>query len=110
MGSGVSGQKKSGGDGVRVALVLKTKHKHARLQHAISGQLEGQHLSRLSAWRTIRVFISSTFTDFHGERDALVRRVFPALNKWGSPGSPLGFNGGRCEGRKGGYSALFGRD
>jgi hypothetical protein len=32
------------------------------------------------SWRTVRVFISSTFNDFHGERDALTRTVFPALN------------------------------
>lgn len=33
-----------------------------------------------SSWRTVRVFVSSTFNDFHGERDALTRVVFPALN------------------------------
>eukprot|EP00736_Rhodelphis_marinus_P012724 Rmarinus@m.8896 len=32
-------------------------------------------------WRTVRVFISSTFLDFNGERDALVRRVFPQLRR-----------------------------
>jgi catechol 2,3-dioxygenase-like lactoylglutathione lyase family enzyme len=31
------------------------------------------------AWRTIRVFISSTFRDMQAERDHLVRFVFPAL-------------------------------
>ena len=30
-------------------------------------------------WRTIRVFISSTFKDMHGERDLLTRYVFPEL-------------------------------
>ncbi|XP_014669734.1 PREDICTED: telomerase protein component 1-like [Priapulus caudatus] len=30
-------------------------------------------------WRTIRVFISSTFKDMHGERDLLTRFVFPEL-------------------------------
>jgi hypothetical protein len=30
-------------------------------------------------WRTIRVFISSTFRDMHAERDHLVRYVFPRL-------------------------------
>lgn len=30
-------------------------------------------------WRTIRVFISSTFRDMHGERDLLTRFVFPEL-------------------------------
>jgi hypothetical protein len=35
---------------------------------------------RQSHWRTVRVFISSTFNDFHGERDVLTRVVFPQLN------------------------------
>ncbi len=34
-----------------------------------------------SAWRTVRVFISSTFRDMHAERDWLVKRVFPALRE-----------------------------
>jgi hypothetical protein len=36
--------------------------------------------SRKSKWRTVRVFISSTFNDMHGERDVLTRVVFPMLN------------------------------
>ena len=32
-------------------------------------------------WRTVRVFISSTFRDMHAERDHLVRVVFPALRE-----------------------------
>ena len=34
-----------------------------------------------SDWRTVRVFISSTFRDMHSERDYLVKRVFPALRE-----------------------------
>ena len=33
-------------------------------------------------WRTVRVFISSTFRDFHGERDLLARCVFPRLRSF----------------------------
>ena len=33
------------------------------------------------AFRTVRVFISSTFKDMNAERDFLVRRVFPALRQ-----------------------------
>jgi telomerase protein component 1 len=33
-------------------------------------------------WRTARVFISSTFRDFHAERDYLVKYVFPDLRQW----------------------------
>jgi hypothetical protein len=32
-----------------------------------------------NSWRTVRVFISSTFRDMHAERDHLVRFVFPRL-------------------------------
>lgn len=31
------------------------------------------------SWRSIRLFISSTFRDMHGERDLLLRTVLPAL-------------------------------
>nr|XP_060636116.1 telomerase protein component 1 [Anolis sagrei ordinatus] len=30
-------------------------------------------------WRSVRVFVSSTFRDMHGERDLLIRSVFPEL-------------------------------
>ncbi|KAH3766484.1 telomerase protein component 1 [Pelomyxa schiedti] len=33
-------------------------------------------------WKTVRVFVSSTFTDMHSERECLVKRVFPVLRKW----------------------------
>ncbi|CAL8278850.1 unnamed protein product [Lota lota] len=32
-------------------------------------------------WRSVRVFISSTFRDMHAERDVLVRSVFPELRR-----------------------------
>lgn len=32
-------------------------------------------------WKTVRVFISSTFRDMHSERDYLVKVVFPALRE-----------------------------
>ena len=32
-------------------------------------------------WQTVRVFISSTFSDMHSERDHLVKRVFPELRE-----------------------------
>ena len=32
-------------------------------------------------WRTVRVFISSTFRDMHAERDYLVKFVFPQVRK-----------------------------
>jgi hypothetical protein len=33
-------------------------------------------------WKTIHVFISSTFNDMHAERDYLVKKVFPQLSEW----------------------------
>ncbi|KAG8140725.1 hypothetical protein E2320_003411, partial [Naja naja] len=32
-----------------------------------------------AVWRSVRIFISSTFRDMHGERDLLIRSVFPEL-------------------------------
>jgi len=32
-------------------------------------------------WRSVRVFVSSTFRDMHAERDHLVKVVFPALRE-----------------------------
>src|SRR5439155_25213276 len=34
-----------------------------------------------TTWRTVRVFISSTFRDMNAERDHLVRFVFPRLRQ-----------------------------
>lgn len=34
-----------------------------------------------ASWKTVRVFISSTFRDMHAERDHLVKVVFPALRE-----------------------------
>lgn len=31
-------------------------------------------------WKTVRVFLSSTFVDMHGERDCLINEVFPEIN------------------------------
>lgn len=36
-------------------------------------------------WRTVRVFVSSTFTDMFSEREVLVGRVFPRLRAWCEP-------------------------
>ncbi|CAH1246787.1 TEP1 [Branchiostoma lanceolatum] len=33
-------------------------------------------------WQEVRVFVSSTFADFHAEREALVKKVFPELREW----------------------------
>lgn len=33
-------------------------------------------------WKTVYIFISSTFNDMHAERDFLVKSVFPRLSEW----------------------------
>ncbi|XP_078522136.1 uncharacterized protein LOC144791336 isoform X2 [Lissotriton helveticus] len=33
-------------------------------------------------WKTVRVFVSSTFDDFYSEREVLVKKVFPDLREW----------------------------
>ena len=35
----------------------------------------------MNRWRSVRVFVSSTFRDMHAERDHLVKVVFPALRE-----------------------------
>ncbi|XP_065653579.1 TPR repeat-containing protein DDB_G0287407-like isoform X2 [Hydra vulgaris] len=39
-------------------------------------------LKSRKGWRTIRIFVSSTFKDFHQEREVLVKEVFPDLRLW----------------------------
>ena len=36
----------------------------------------------MNEWQTVHVFISSTFSDMHAERDYLVCEVFPLLREW----------------------------
>jgi nephrocystin-3 len=33
-------------------------------------------------WKVVRVFVSSTFTDFFAEREVLVKYIFPKLREW----------------------------
>lgn len=34
------------------------------------------------SWKTVRIFVSSTFRDMHAERDHLVKVTFPAVRQW----------------------------
>ena len=43
--------------------------------------------SQKVGWKVVRLFVSSTFTDFYSEREVLVKHVMPQLNEW-------------CQGRK----------
>nr|XP_006811880.1 PREDICTED: leucine-rich repeat and WD repeat-containing protein KIAA1239-like [Saccoglossus kowalevskii] len=39
-------------------------------------------VERRTGWKIIRIFVSSTFKDFHAEREALIKQVFPDLRQW----------------------------
>ena len=39
------------------------------------GGMEKKLVVRRRGWKTVRVFVSSTFRDFHQEREALVKKV-----------------------------------
>ncbi|XP_070562961.1 TPR repeat-containing protein DDB_G0287407-like isoform X2 [Ptychodera flava] len=43
---------------------------------------KGKLVVRRSGWKTVRIFVSSTFRDFHAERETLVKEVFPDLRVW----------------------------
>jgi WD40 repeat protein len=45
-------------------------------------QPPGQPSSGAMGWKTVSVFVSSTFDDMHAERDYLVKEVFPRLREW----------------------------
>ena len=49
--------------------------------HAEQRRSVHQESAMSAAWKTVRVFISSTFRDMHAERDHLVRAVFPELRE-----------------------------
>lgn len=38
--------------------------------------------SKLRGWKVVRLFVSSTFSDFFNEREVLVKMVFPELRYW----------------------------
>ena len=55
------------------AIVKKTSDKQA---------ITVEPLKNRKGWKTIRIFVSSTFKDFHEEREVLVKEVFPDLRFW----------------------------
>ena len=61
---------------VKVSALLSTEQASSAIPSLVP---EKTFLATTSHWRTIRVFISSTFRDMHGERDLLTRFVFPEL-------------------------------
>ena len=47
-----------------------------------SRKTPGQPSGGTVGWKTVSVFVSSTFNDMHAERDYLVKEVFPRLREW----------------------------
>lgn len=45
-------------------------------------KLKQKPVIKRSGWKTVRIFVSSTFRDFHAERELLVKEVFPDLRAW----------------------------
>ncbi|CAH1244024.1 TEP1 [Branchiostoma lanceolatum] len=43
---------------------------------------KGKLVIKRAGWKTIRIFVSSTFKDFKAEREMLVKQVFPDLRLW----------------------------
>ena len=41
-----------------------------------------QPSTKAVGWKTVSIFVSSTFDDMHAERDYLVKEVFPRLREW----------------------------
>ena len=87
-----------GADELGVSYAILLRSKAARLEHEervreavertsmeqeewVTARAKWDGVVRRGVWTSVRVFISSTFNDMHGERDSFTRHVFPALNK-----------------------------
>jgi hypothetical protein len=45
-------------------------------------KIKQKPVKKRKGWQTVRLFVSSTFTDFYSEREILVKEVFPDLKAW----------------------------
>ena len=64
---------------------MLTTHTHTHAVEDIDAAwrvIETQLVAPAKVWRTVRVFVSSTFADMFSEREVLVRQVFPKLRAW----------------------------
>ncbi|EDV20525.1 uncharacterized protein TRIADDRAFT_61017 [Trichoplax adhaerens] len=43
---------------------------------------QNSNIKNRTGWQCIRIFVSSTFSDYHSEREVLVKKVFPELREW----------------------------
>lgn len=62
--------------------VLDEVWKRVRTQTRPACVLPVKNEADRKTWRVVRVFVSSTFTDFFSEREVLVKQVFPKLRAW----------------------------
>ena len=51
--------------------------------HPITNKVDVQPANQLEpyTWKVIRLFLSSSFIDTHAERDALIKRIIPNVNR-----------------------------
>ena len=71
----------SGSQLERIECVDKRFNLHCSTSHFSSGGDEGLEEKLNVSWPRVRVFISSTFDDMHGERDLIHRYIFPELRR-----------------------------
>nr|XP_054748224.1 TPR repeat-containing protein DDB_G0287407-like isoform X1 [Lytechinus pictus] len=76
------------GCGSSQSLPLAQNYEVSSVWDAVSRTVEAQRsgadklIVRRSGWKTIRIFVSSTFRDFHAERELFIKEVFPELRIW----------------------------
>ncbi|KAI8521342.1 hypothetical protein Bbelb_010960 [Branchiostoma belcheri] len=72
-----------GGEPIDVERTVSECWKEIEEQCRICRRDQGKGSSPVQGgWQVVRVFVSSTFADFHSEREALVKKVFPELHEW----------------------------
>ncbi|XP_013383728.1 NACHT and WD repeat domain-containing protein 2 [Lingula anatina] len=63
--------------------IAKTWHALAKAEDFVKHGTKVNILpERRTGWKTVRIFVSSTFKDFNAEREVLVKEVFPDLRVW----------------------------
>ncbi|XP_001198485.3 telomerase protein component 1 isoform X2 [Strongylocentrotus purpuratus] len=76
------------GCGSSQSLPLSQTYEVSSVWDAVSRTVEARRegsdklIVRRSGWKTIRIFVSSTFRDFHAERELFIKEVFPELRIW----------------------------
>eukprot|EP00794_Sanderia_malayensis_P008782 gene8782-9721_t len=78
----VSNDMTSEGEEETRILVSRTWQEIDRIRHKLLQLNNNRPKQTSTGWRAVRIFVSSTFSDFHTEREAVVKRIVPKLNLW----------------------------